>query len=231
MSIFELFEYMRRKHADWYTAHPFEQLSDDQLTRLAEEQGMTVEALKQQMSQPRIEMTCPLCGQPSTHLVSCKGCGGDAWGGEWELAHGEGFRDQLRTSLREAVSRLETTTEAQAEYAAKHAYDWGGCLICATDCWHHTLPVNAYQTCPLNLLAERTLEPDRLPRGMYPILFNAPDAESLHRSARAWIKAGWDRWVEIWNTVPSPAREAVAAWRARLLDAAWSQPPPSSEKD
>lgn len=80
MSVFEWFEYMRRANADWYTANPLEQLSEEDLARLADEAGMTVEELREHITKPHVEMTCPLCDQPSIHLVNCTGCGKEARG-------------------------------------------------------------------------------------------------------------------------------------------------------
>jgi hypothetical protein len=45
--------------------HPQRHLSQS----LVQHNGMTVEELKQSLSTLHPEMTCPLCGRPSTHLV------------------------------------------------------------------------------------------------------------------------------------------------------------------
>ena len=225
----EFFEDMRRAHADWYTANPLEQLSDEKLGELANETGMTIEELQEYIKQPHIEMTCPLCGQAQTHLTTCKGCGGDAWGGEWEIAHGEDFREPLQERLQAAVSQLDFVSEEQVAHAAKHAYSWGGCLICR-ECWHNTLPVRAYETCPIKLLGDRALEPEGVPIGLFYVLMNTQGDENQRKEAvRNWLTGGWTHWVETWNTVVGPAREQVAQWRGRILEAAWSEPPAKDE--
>jgi hypothetical protein len=146
------FESMRRANADFYTANPMEFLSEEQLQELAEHNGMTVAEFKQHLSTPHVEMTCPLCGRASTHVVMCKGCGGDSWGYELELAHGEDAVQRLWDGLAITLQtqpkppEVELTPD-QVQHAVKHAYQSGGCLVCA-DCWHHTLPADAYVTCP-----------------------------------------------------------------------------------
>jgi len=235
MTIFHLFEDMRRANAAWYTAHPLTHLSEAELADLAAEAGLTIEEVRQRMTTPTVEMTCPLCGQPATHLVGCKGCGSDAFGGEWVAAHGEDMHDRLRAAFRAALTDESlladlraklgpalATIEAQAlEQAARHAYAWGGCLIC-TECWHHTLPAEAGPSCPLKLLADRTLIPAQPPGGLFFAVLNAAGPESRAAAARQWIEAGWQRWVEVWNTVADePTRRRVAVWRHLLWEGVW----------
>lgn len=234
MSIFDWFEDIRRKNADWYTAHPLAGKSDDELKDLAERVGMTPAELLEHINTPHLEMTCPLCGRPATHLVGCKGCGGGAWGGEWVLAHGEAVHQRLRARFKAALTDPDLLAEMdrklgdegprfsreQVNYAARHAYAWGGCTICS-ECWHHTLPVSAYQTCPLNLLAERTLD-DRLPAFLYLVLLGGGDKQASRQALAAAIEAAWRRWIETWNTVVDEGqRRDVALWRHLLLKAAW----------
>lgn len=88
-----------------------------------------------------------------------KGCGGGSWGFEWEESHGHNVIDRLREGL---IITLKTIgkeqgvqwDEKQIHHAVNHAYQIGGGKVCA-DCWHHTLPTDAYQTCPLYLYSER----------------------------------------------------------------------------
>ncbi len=227
MSIFQIFEQMRRANADFYTANPLEQLSDDDLTRLASEAGLTLEDLREQMTTPSVKLTCPLCGQPATHLVNCRGCGGDAFGGEWVMAHGERMHSQLKAGLRIALSHSTEASapfsQAQIEAATEHAYQWGGCQICV-ECWHHTLPSEAYQTCPLKLLADHTLAPEQPPGGLMYAVFTAETPEGRRQAVQEWIEAGWRRWVEVWNTATdTQVRQAIAAWRQGILEAVWRQ--------
>jgi hypothetical protein len=127
MSIIQFFEYIRWANAEFYTAHPLEQLSEAELAHLAQQHGLTVEDLRAQLTTPSEQLTCPLCGQPSTHLVNCHGCGGDAFGGEWVLAHGEDLHQRLRAGLKTALDQPPDFSPAQIEAAIGHAYQWGGC--------------------------------------------------------------------------------------------------------
>lgn len=239
MSIFELFENARRKNAEFLTANPAEHLSDEELSKLAAQAGITVDELRRQLTTPNVLMTCALCGQPTTHLIGCRGCGGDAWAGELVMAEGDDVHDRLRAGFKAALTHPERLarlkhdlasdnsqpitlfTPEQIQHGAKHAYSWGGCMIC-TECWHHTLPVNAYQTCPLKLLADRLLSPNILPWALEMSLWAKNDAQQKE-AIRTWLTNTWDHWLHHWNTLPTNAqRRAVAAWRRLLLEAAWS---------
>ncbi len=208
MSVFELFEYARRANADFLTANPAERLSAEELTQLAAQAGLTVEELRTQLTTPNIQMTCALCGQPSTHLISCRGCGGDAWGGELVMAEGEDVHARLRAHFKAALTHqvhLDDTRQRlaaqgyelplfspeQIEHAAKHAYAWGGCMICS-ECWHHTLPVEAYETCPLKLLADDLLYHSHLPFSLQVKLWDIPDERQQTEYIRDWIDTTWD---------------------------------------
>lgn len=206
-----LFELFRRTHADWYTAGPLASLDEAHLARLAVDTGMTLDQLRKHLQRPHVEMTCPLCGQASTHLVLCKGCGGDAWGWEFEMAHGEMAVDELRKVLRETLIGAEFDAEAVG-HAVRHAYSMGGCMICPT-CWHHTLPHDACYTCPLVLFSERTLEGE----GYVPTAYLLALIQGQCRET--WAKAVRARWCEHWNTVEA-GQEAVARWRGTILEEA-----------
>jgi hypothetical protein len=227
MSTIQFFEYIRWTNADFYTAHPLAQLSEAELAHLAEQNGLTVTELRTQMTTPSEKLTCPLCGQPATHLVNCGGCGGDAFGAEWLDAsrHGEDLHQRLRTGLKTALSQPPETgpsfSPAQIEAAPGHAYQWGGCHICAS-CWHHTLPADAYQTCPHNLQADRTFAPDQPPAEIMVAVFTAKTPEARAAAVKTWLEAAWQRWTIVWNTTAdAPVREAIAAWRHPLLAAVW----------
>lgn len=219
------FESMRRANTDFYTANPLEFLSDDQLQELAEQNGMTVAELKQSMSTPHQEMTCPLCGRPSTHVVMCKGCGGDSWGFELELAHGEDAIQRLRDGLavtlqsRPQPAAVEWQPD-QVQHAAQHAYQGGGCMVCA-DCWHHTLPADAYAICPLYLHSERILKSDlRVPfQSLFLAVLNG-------EQPRDWVQRVFIHWTQSWNTAGETpdAAQTIAAWRATLLHGALGRP-------
>jgi hypothetical protein len=220
-----IFEEMRRANADFYTANPLENLNDEQLVALAEQAGMTIEELRLHLTTPHIEMSCPLCGRPQTHLVGCKGCGGDAWGWEWEECYGEDAANRVRQRLREFLVRAEGVTQNQVHQAVKHAYTWGGCQVCV-ECWHNTLPGEHFLTCPLNLAAERALYPDRpLPNALIFAVCYIEDEEERVTAGLEWIEAVRARWVEHWNTAPKEEWAAVAEWRTALLWAAFIDEP------
>jgi hypothetical protein len=193
--VLPFFEEIRWANADWYTANPLEQMSEDKLAELAKDANMTVEELRQHLATPHVEATCPLCGQPQTHLVGCKGCGRESWGWEFEEVYGQDARLQLRERLQAVLNDAEKLAEKlppneqrpafsgqafsgeQVQYAARKAYGYGSCMICA-ECWRHTLPGEAYLTCPLKLLSERVLEPHRLPQSLLmAIIFSRSEEE------------------------------------------------------
>jgi len=219
-----IFESMRRANADFYTANPLEQLSDAQLEQLAQQQGMTVAEFKAQLSTPQVEMTCPLCGRSSTHVVMCKGCGGGSWGVELEEAHGQDVIDRLRGGVAvtlQTVGREQGVQweEKQIHHAVSHAYQMGGCLVCA-DCWHHTLPTDAYQTCPLYLHSERILAHSRIP--FQSLFLAALNGEQPGE----WVKRIFAHWTQHWNTAGQTPKETqvIAVWRSTLLHGALGNP-------
>ncbi len=238
MTVLPFFEEMRWANADWYTASPLEQMSEEKLAELAGEADMTVEKSRQHLATPHVEAACPLCGQPQTHLIGCKGCGSGAWGWEFEEVYGKDARPQLRERLQVVLNGAEKLAEKlppgeqlpafsgeafsseQIQYAARHAYSFGSCMVCA-ECWRHTLPGEAYQTCPLKLLSEPVLEPSRPPHSLLmAIMFSRPE-EDRRQVVAEWIDATWTRWTETWNTVAEPeARKTIANWRAVILYAA-----------
>ena len=228
--MYSIFEEMRRANADWYTASPLETLGEEELADLARQAGMTLDALRRHLATPHIEMTCPLCGRPQTHLIGCKGCGGGAWGREFEAAHGAGAADQLRQHLRTLLARADGFSQNKVQHAANHAYVWDGCMLCV-DCWHNTLPYDAYLTCPLNLVSERRLHPLHLPQGLLLRVAHLETRPEREGAIRQWLEETWRRWTEIWNTVPEgPERRAVAEWRGALFHAAFVDEPPRGKE-
>ena len=184
----------------------------------------TVDALREAMTTPRLEETCPLCGLPHTHLSNCKGCGGDAWGYEFEEAHGQDAAHQIRQRLQAALVSSETFTREQIDHAPQHAYVYGGCLLCA-ECWRNVVAQpDAHQGCPLVLVSQRQFGHSRLPQGLLLMLMSNQDAtlEDQQRMAREWLNDVAVRWLEVWNTLPDgPHRDAVRQWRERVLLAAF----------
>jgi len=230
MSIFHLFEQARRANAEWYTQNPLDAMSDEELAATITRLGLdkTVAELRAEATTPHLEMTCALCGRPQTHLISCPGCGRDAWGWEWEKVNGGAISAETPTT--QAANRLRAYTrpalltlgipETQVEHGLKHAWQWGGCMICA-ECWQHTLPAEAYQICLLNLISEGTYNPRAVPAFLWPLFDqmvcqkdNPAAQERLIRDELARIAA---HWLENWNTAPEPDRAQVALWRTGLL--------------
>ena len=230
MTIF--FETIRRANTDWYTANPLTNLSAEEMEQLAEQTGMTVHELRRHLTTPHIEMTCPLCGQPQTHLVSCKGCGGGAWSGEFEMAHGQAAATLLRDTLRERLASTDQQggdpcfSPDQIEHAVSHAYTGGGCMVCAT-CWHHTLPTEAFRTCPLQLLSEILLS-QSVPVDLLLLLWGRDRDEENEENGVAlvvqWVESVLAHWTEHWNTETGDTHEAIAHWRTGLLFAAFTVP-------
>lgn len=243
----------RLANAEQYTASPLASMSDEELQDVARDAGMTVEQLRDHLTTPHVEMTCPLCGQPQTHLVNCKGCGGDAWGWEFEVVYGEDAADQLRAYVEEALQRhFEKTlqrqiTAEQADligHAVQRMYRLGGCMICP-DCWPETLG-DGYMTCPLYLVSERGLGTGRIYSSLLMSLLELGGNEDRSRQAiEGWIKGIWVRWVDQahgwvrvsetdeigdgpdgtpWRVTPEKAPSvAVRGWRTALLHVVLSQ--------
>lgn len=173
------------------------------LTRVAAERGVPVAQLRRELETPRRELTCPLCGQPSTHLLSCRGCGPDAWADEFQLLHGETANEELREALGEALRRAECDPEAVA-HALPRAYQPGGCLLCPA-CWSRTWPRFVARSCPLLLLAERTLDgPGFFPDDYF--------LAALHGvSKEAWQAGIRTRWTD-------GERDDVRGWREAICN-------------
>ncbi len=220
--MFALFEEAYRANAERYTANPLAGMSDEELAALIQQHnlGITVAQLRQQITTPSVTLTCSLCGQPQSHLVNCKGCGGDAWGWDLEMAHGPDSITIVRQRMQAALAGGPFSEDQVAVGAAK-AYQLGGCMVCG-DCWQHTVSVNAYLTCPLNLLCERTLEPAQLPTFLL-IRMHSTTGSQAQRQAElmAEVRHVFAHWTENWNTAPDDVRPLVTEWRGRLLKAAF----------
>lgn len=231
MSIFHLFEQARRENAHWYTQNPLDALTDEELAATITRLGLekTVDELRAEAQTPHVEMTCALCGRPQTHLISCPGCGREAWGWEWEMVYGGAPLDaatlsthaanQLRAHTRPALVALGHA-EAQIDHGLRHAWQMGGCMICA-ECWHHTLPAEAYQICPLNLISIGHFNPRAWPAFLWP-LFETLQAEPDETKRLNLIATELARvtmyWIKTWNTVADPdAHAQVLRWRTGLM--------------
>jgi hypothetical protein len=82
-------------------------------------------------------MTCPACGQPATMSLMCRGCGGGAF---------SDYDDQELDEARQHLLDLPAGTPQTRQYAAAHAYNPGGCMVCP-DCIEQTLTNS--DVCPL----------------------------------------------------------------------------------
>ena len=220
--MFTLFEEIYRANADQYTAHPLAGMSNEELAALIQQHNLSlsVAQFRQQITTPSVALTCALCGLPQSHLVNCKGCGGDAWGWDLEMAHGPEATNLVRQRMQSALAGGPFSQDQIGTGAAK-AYQLGGCMVCPA-CWQHTVSVNAYLTCPLNLLCERTLEPRQLPTFL---LIRMPGTTGSQderlQELMAEVHHVFAHWTQNWNTAPDEARPLVAEWRGRLLKAAF----------
>lgn len=216
MDYFDYFETVRRQNIDAMTCHPFEQLPAEELDRLASKMNLTVAQLKAQQHERSVVLTCPLCGQPSTHLVGCKGCGGNCWGFEFEELFGVKARATLKKKLAGVVKGI---ADADAiEHAAKNAYTFGGCMVCPT-CFYHTLPTSAFQTCPIYLLHEFVLVGTSA--SLLIALYNQRTDEEIQQASVKWINSVARYWCEAWNTaIDTTEREKIARWRVAILQGA-----------
>lgn len=213
---FDFFETVRRQNIDALTCHPLERLAEDELARLADKMSLTVAQLKAQQFERSVLLTCPLCGQPSTHLVGCKGCGGGCWGFEFVESFGVEARSRLKQKLSEVVKNIAPADAI--EHAAKNAYNFGGCMVCPT-CFHHTLPTSAFQTCPLYLLYEFALT--GISASLLIALHNQRTDEETQQASVKWIANVARHWCEAWNTaVDTTEREKIARWRVTILQGA-----------
>ena len=188
-------------NAETALLHLLAAADEEYLARYAAEEGLCVEHLRREMSTPRPELTCPLCGQPSTHLLSCRGCGSDAWGEEFQLLHGETANRELRQDLGAALVGGGCDEEA-VEHALPRAYTAGGCLLCPA-CWSQTWPRYIARSCPLLLLAERSLDgPGHFPDDYYLAALQGASREE-------WAKQVKQRWTET-------EKKNVRGWRSAI---------------
>jgi len=221
---FPFFTEMRLRHRGFYTDLPIEAIRQyiESLDLSPEEK---VQALAS-IGQPSVKMTCPVCGQPSTHLVLCKGCGGGSFEHllDWDEETGEpdySLLEEVQAAFREAMSRFGEA----AEHAAKRVYHHGGCMVCE-HCWDGAL-IN-WSECPVRLfedaqewflwasvrlgalLREEGVDP-RSEEGLRQLALLL-DGEVAHLRFR---------WCEGWNWGETEEqREAIAGWREALLTAA-----------
>ena len=188
-------------NAETVLLHLLAAADEEYLACYAKEERLCVESLRRELSTPRQELTCPLCGQASTHLLSCRGCGSDAWGDEFQLLHGETANGELREALGKELRRGNCDEEAVG-YALPRAYTAGGCLLCPA-CWSQTWPRYIARTCPLLLLAERHLDgPGHFPDDYYLAALQGVSREE-------WAKQVKQRWTE-------PEKKDVREWRLAI---------------
>lgn len=212
MDYFDHFETVRRQQIDALTAHPFDVLRGDELSRLAAGMGVNVADLMAQKNEKSAILTCPLCGQPSTHLVLCRGCPASAWGFDFEESFVPNARDLLKNRLADIINATTGNKEA-AQYVAEHAYNFNGCSVCQT-CFYHTLPTDVYKTCPLFLLREFTLTGASASL----IIFSIENDDDIKKAGLRWIANLVRYWCKAWNTATDPLEyAAVHRWRAAII--------------
>lgn len=175
-------------NAETALLHLLAAADEEFLAYYAKEKGLCVENLRRELSTPRRELTCPLCGQASTHLLSCRGCEPEAWSDEFQLLHGETANGELRQALGAALRKGGCDEEAVG-HALARAYTPGGCLLCPT-CWSRTWPRYIARSCPLLLLAEGSLDgPGHFPDDYYLAALQGASREE-------WAKQVKQRWTE-----------------------------------
>lgn len=216
MDFFDHFETVRRRDIDKLTAHPFDTLTGDELTSLADRMGLDLATLQAQKHEKSTLLTCPLCGQPSTHLVLCHGCGELTWGFEFEEAFGLEARALLKEKLFN-VTKDVAGPEA-AKTASKYTYNFNGCTVCPT-CFHHTLPSKSYSICPLFLLCEFIIA--GCCASLIIATVDEQTDEGIRQAALKWAAQVHRHWCSAWNTAIDPDEVlAIAEWRGAIIQGA-----------
>ncbi len=132
MSIYDIFTEMHlRATADLVSNH------EQNIRHLAAQMGLDPDQAWIEAQIPKVEMSCPVCGQPATMSILCRGCGGGAFSdcGDAELA-----------AARQHLLNLPVETPQARQYAAAHAFNPSGCMVCP-NCIEQTLASSA--VCPL----------------------------------------------------------------------------------
>lgn len=164
---------------------------------------------------PQVQRTCILCGQPSTILSPCKGCGPEAWEDEFVPGYGDETRQRRRQELASYLQHNQHDPE-KVKFAVGHAYNPGGCLVCLS-CWTHATQPERNLICPLYLLHER-LEAQET---HWPLIHKASFWAYIGRNLSEWWEQVRTFWCQTWNTSTDTAvHREVAEWRKALLDAA-----------
>jgi len=132
MSIFDIFTEMHLRITSGLVANHERCIRD-----IAVQVGVDPDQAWAEAQVPKVEMSCPVCGQAATMSILCRGCGGGAFVeyGEVELA-----------VARQRLLDLPVGTAEQRQHAAAHAFGLGGCMVCP-DCIEQTLVNSA--VCPL----------------------------------------------------------------------------------
>jgi len=214
----------RLAHRDFYTGLPVEAIREyiESLDLSEEEKAQALASI----GQPSVKMTCPVCGQPSTHLVLCKGCGGGSFdhlleGWDWDNEPNPPLLEEAQAAFREAMSQFGEA----AEHAARRVYYSGGCMICE-HCWDGTL-VNWHE-CPVRLFedAEGWVFLTMMAIGDQVRAEGLNLGDEGQGTARvielfeAEVSRLIARWCEGWNWGQGKQKEAIARWRRTLFNAA-----------
>lgn len=135
MSIFDLFTQMHLDgSADMVANH------EKLIREMAANMGLDPDQAWAEAQIPRVEMTCPACGQPSTMTLLCRGCGGGAFA--------EYPGDEI-AQARQHILDLPVGSPEARQHAAGNAFNPSGCMVCP-NCIEQTLTNDAI--CPLHWL-------------------------------------------------------------------------------
>jgi hypothetical protein len=200
MSIFDIFTEMHlQMTADMIADH-------EKLVReVAERMGLDPDQAWAEAQTPKVEMTCPACGQPATMTLMCRGCGGGAF---------SDYEDDELNQARQHLLDLPIGTPEARQHAAAHAYNPGGCMVCP-GCLEQTL-VNS-DVCPLLWIVS--------PHTAIFYLANVDQdvKDELQRVAHLWVNVLADGAVRAWrhhlfNEAIPNALQTWKRWREGFID-------------
>jgi hypothetical protein len=149
LSIFDIFtEVQLRMTADGSTelAEVLTANHEQHVRQLAAQMGLDPDEAWAEAQKLRVEMTCPACGpkswrtfarEPATMTLMCRGCGGSAF---------SDYEDDELDEARQHLLDLPVGTPETRQYAAAHAFNPGGCMVCP-GCIEQTLTND--RICPL----------------------------------------------------------------------------------
>lgn len=174
---------------------------------------------------------CPLCGQETAQLYTCRGCE-DSWQDESLAAtYGPEAKEKLRAAYREALTgqgaadALDELGKTQiplelVQRSEDKAWESKGCRICRV-CRRQTIPVRMYEICPLYLLGRTSLEGHLVGETLAALLKDKDEA-AQNQIMQDYLNFTFKRWCETLNEGQTEDQlNQIAAWRHLLLRKAW----------